>query len=232
MKRYIPVHSLFDNISEGQHNILLSVYCLTGCDTSSFFFGKWKKTVFKLYAQRYEEFQSLYNLGEEAVAISEVHTKACTSFIATLYGHPFATLNQIRCMKAQMSVQLRNTSIPPTENSFHQHCLRCVLQLWIWRHEVTPMHDVHVPTQFGYEYNAEANCLQPVLMTQPVAAPELLNDIVCMCELCDDECVCFVNKQSCSIACACKSRSDGIDRQLCTNMYSLALADDENDYDN
>ena len=46
LRLYIPVHSLFDKLTKEQHNILLPVYCLTGCNTCNSLFGKGKKTVY------------------------------------------------------------------------------------------------------------------------------------------------------------------------------------------
>ena len=35
LKRFIPVHDLYQKLSQEQHNILLLVYCLSGCDTTT-----------------------------------------------------------------------------------------------------------------------------------------------------------------------------------------------------
>ena len=44
MKRFISVHGIHQNLSQCQRDILLAIYCLTGCDTVSSFFGQGKKT--------------------------------------------------------------------------------------------------------------------------------------------------------------------------------------------
>lgn len=93
-------------------------------------------------------------------------------FVAELYGFPELTLHEIRCKKAKKATNPRQ--LPPTENSLHQHYLRCVLQLMIWRNANIPQYDVPSPTDFGYEVDSTGN-LKPVMMTQSVAAPELLN---------------------------------------------------------
>lgn len=46
--RFIPIHILVEYLTTEQRQILLSVYCLTGCDTCSALFGIGKKKVFKL----------------------------------------------------------------------------------------------------------------------------------------------------------------------------------------
>ena len=47
-KRYIPVHIIYKKLSEEQLNIMLSVYCITGCDTTSSFYGHGKRAAFRL----------------------------------------------------------------------------------------------------------------------------------------------------------------------------------------
>ena len=41
--RIIPIHRLYQQLTQSQINILLPVYCLTGCDTTSSFYGHGKK---------------------------------------------------------------------------------------------------------------------------------------------------------------------------------------------
>ena len=47
LTRYIPVHRIYENLEKKQHNIMLSVYCLTGCDTVSSFRGHGKRTAYR-----------------------------------------------------------------------------------------------------------------------------------------------------------------------------------------
>ena len=46
--RYIPVHEIVKALSIQQKTILLSIYCLTGCDTCSAFYSIGKITAFKV----------------------------------------------------------------------------------------------------------------------------------------------------------------------------------------
>ena len=43
LTRYIPVHATFDRLEKKEVNILMSVCCLTGCDTVSSFWGMKKQ---------------------------------------------------------------------------------------------------------------------------------------------------------------------------------------------
>lgn len=83
------------------------------------------------------------------------------------------------------------------------------------------MHDTVCITDFGYRRN-EQGILQPVMMTQPAAAPELLNNIVCECLPGDcqngQNCSCSRSEQSCTAECKCEGAYDT--DSLCTNTYN------------
>ncbi|WAQ94372.1 hypothetical protein MAR_006843, partial [Mya arenaria] len=197
-RRFIPVHQLINKLTKDQLNILLSVYCITGCDTTSGFFGKGKRRVFKLLTERASNYQPLLNLGEELL-LSDLQRTACTRFVISLYGGN--------------DVQTLHQNIPPTAESLNLHLQKCVIQLWIWRHATTAQHDLPPFTYFGYEIDGDG--LTPKMMSQPAAAPELLNDLVCECEICSETCVCFANRQPCTVACSCTGNTH-TDEMMCT----------------
>ena len=62
-KRFIPVHSVYAVLSAPQENIILEVYCLTGCDTTSFFYFQGKKKSFTLMQQMADHYPKFGHLG-------------------------------------------------------------------------------------------------------------------------------------------------------------------------
>lgn len=226
-RRYIPVHDLVQRLGGEEIKIILTVYCLTGCDTTSSFFGKGKKTVFKQMMQYPGKYQQLHNVGE-SINLSRIQKMACTKFVVNLYGgRDTQSLNDVRCKMAMQSKHPR--SLPPTENSFSEHCLRCLLQLWIWRHATTAIHDLPPLVNFGYDINEECSIIRPTQMTQSPAAPELLNDLTCECPSCNETCSCFANQQPCTMACSCTSNLK-TDDLTCTNIYTLSAVFSNEDF--
>ena len=68
----------------------------------------------------------------------------------------------------------------------------------IWRESLTSIVELPSPTDYHYSYEIDTDTgyYVPTLVSQPLAAPELLNDLVCFCEdLCSDACVCTTNGQ-------------------------------------
>ena len=60
--RFVPVHDITLAIGPLVCNILPTVHALTGCDTTSSFFGIGKKTVYKTSIQNPQKFQNLLSL--------------------------------------------------------------------------------------------------------------------------------------------------------------------------
>ena len=89
-------------LSENQVQTMLSVYCLTGCDTTSGMFGKGKKTVFNQWMQNSEEYTTLQHLGR-ALELSGELRRSCCKFIASLYGKKDClSLSSLRAEKAKL----------------------------------------------------------------------------------------------------------------------------------
>ncbi len=240
-KRFIPIHTLFDAVTREQHNIMLAGYCLTGCDSTSSFFGHGKRKAFGLIMKKASKFQGMADLGTGP--LNKAQQEACTAFVGALYGEDDCTsLNDIRCKKAK-EVQKNIKKMPPTDNSLLQHMLRCIYQLCIWRTALSAVQDPPCATEYGYERDTVSKKLVPKWMSQPPAVPELLNDLVCTCapNKCHEHCTCLDNEQPCTAACACEAALPGlVDAEIaanaiCTNpltvesLYQIDLSDSDSD---
>ena len=62
-RQYIPIHTIFDTLSRSQLNILLQIYCITGCDTVSGFYGHGKARAFNILLKHAEILQEMKELG-------------------------------------------------------------------------------------------------------------------------------------------------------------------------
>ena len=168
--------------------------------------------------------QCLSSLGTTEPTKEEVN--AVHRFVVSLYGGQKKTLLDIRCKLA-----LRKSApqkLPPTENSLHQHILRVAYQLFLWRGATTGMLDVIDVTKFGWERDVNSLQLQPVMMTQPCAPPELLNDLICCCQKCIKDCYCLLKNQFCTADSVCRAAFAGSvnteeNGDVCNNPIILSL---------
>ena len=223
LTRYIPVHEVVKKLTLSQLEILLTVYCLTGCDTCSSFFGIGKKKVFKIIMNTgtANELHILANIGKGKVPSKE-ELKACIYFVGLLYGATHCdSLNKLRVDKVLKIKRVKPRKLPPTDDSFSLHLLRCIYQLLIWKGCLTAMLDMPDPTEFGYMVDTDTGLYRPHVMSQSVAPPELLSDLVCECsDFCNEDCVCSANEQPCTHACECKGCVDDVD-DICKNIFTI-----------
>ena len=151
-------------------------------------------------------------------------------YVCALYAKPaYQSLNKICCEWSHLGITPKK--LPPTENSFELHLLSCAYQLSIWRSAATGPHNPPNPTDYGWEHNPATQMLQPMMMSQPCAPPELLNDLVCDCNICGEDCCCHLNGQICTDDCKCKAALPGTVtdheeevEQYCMNPKTLEAA--------
>lgn len=219
MTRYIPVHEVVGSMNRQQKQIMLAVYCITGCDTCSSLHGIGKKKAFQVMSKNADELENLTNLGTEPTISAETKA-AAIKLVGLLYGHTNCTsLNALRSVLALRKRPVKPRKMPPTNNSFSLHLLRCIHQLLIWRSALSAMMTSYDPIDFGYSKDLETGIYHPQLMTQAAAPPELLSDLVCTCsDLCADDCVCSHNEQPCTHACRCEGQ---LKDQVCENLFTM-----------
>ena len=225
-KRFIPVHIIYSILNEPQKNIMLEVYCLTGCDTTSFFYFQGKKKPFTMVEQKAAQYQDLATLGAEPT-LSQNEEAAVTKFVGEMYGKQNCTsLNAVRAHKASRKVSSKR--LPPTNDAFHLHMLRTLYQLMIWKHANISMQ--HMPDAQAFGYVMDKNqLLMPQMMGQSAVAPELINELICECEDdCDDNCQCQQHGQPCTAACECGGMNYDQSDRACINPLTLAsIVEDE-----
>lgn len=211
---------MYKKLTPSQLRLLLAAYGLTGVDTVSSFFGHGKRKVFKTIMQSAETFTDMSTIGD-TLTLNQPQIQNATKFIGHIYGDKETTsLDLLRCARAQKGISVKR--LPPTNNSFYQHLLRCVYQVFIWKHATVGNIHMPSPTEFGYYDNNGQ--MSPIMMTQEAAAPELINDIVCDCtDTCQSQCCCGIHNQPCTSACACTSNAAEC---ICLNEYSLQVQAD------
>ena len=97
LTRFIPIHVIFNMLSCMVVRLLLSVYCLTGCDTVSVFLWLGEEQAFKIIMKDPDRFSQLASLGD-SFPLKKEEKVAVTRFVCSLYGdNKCANLNELRC---------------------------------------------------------------------------------------------------------------------------------------
>jgi len=205
---------------------LLGMHALSGCDTTSYAFGKGKVTALKtLLAGHFSGLADV--LGE--VGNSEAYLmEAAIPFILALYGQlPGTSMESARFMlftKKKKSPKVM--ALPPTTKNLLQHVLRAHLQVMLWKaadHQAPPAESSNI-TNFGW--HVTDGIPTPVLDQGDPAPPELIDVIRCQCRAqgkkCSTEaCGCHKEHISCTSYCNC-SGEEG-----CCNPHTRRRQDDQ-----
>ena len=81
-RRYIPVHELCKSLNSVVCNILPAAHAITGCDTTSSFFGIDKKSMLKALKETPDQFSDLSMISHADVDDS---VDVCRKLISRLY---------------------------------------------------------------------------------------------------------------------------------------------------
>jgi hypothetical protein len=200
--------------------MLGSVYALTGCDTTSSFFGVGKKTTYKVLKDSQKEFVDLSQISCDDI---ETSVAVRRKFVARLHD-PKARftcdhddLNKLRSRIAQQN-DASLVKLPPCEATFRQHVLRVSLQDYIWTSSSIAQPPVKSPLQFGW---VTKNGLVPVYFDGQTSS-----DFLCTCKgktLCSKGCVCFEQNLSCTELCPCEGNFS------CNNSNTHTFTDDSDE---
>ena len=199
------------------------IHALTGCDTTSRFYGIGKGIALKkLEADPHFKQQAEVFTGSST---KEEIVQAGEEAISCLYsGFPGENLNKLRCRRFCSKV-IRSTSsvqvhvLPPTSAAAKSHSQRVYLQVQQW---IRPDCDL-VPEEWGW--TAVKGQLQPYRTHLPAAPECLLKVIRCNCKTdCDNKrCSCRKHGLQCSPGCGnCREIS-------CSNSPAAPSSDLDDD---
>ena len=150
-RRFLPIHELCSSLSEITCRVLPATHALSGCDTTSSFFGIGKKSVYKILKDAAPDFHDLDNLGDpdKDVAIS------CSSgFVARLYDQKKSfvsshhNINKLR-VKLATSRDASLVRLPTSEAALRQHILRASLQTKVWHAFCLAKPPLPSPMEYG-----------------------------------------------------------------------------------
>ncbi len=121
---------------------LLGMYALSGCDTTSYPYGKGK--IRALNTLLSEEFPGLADIGEVSMTKEDL-LQAALPFFRTLYQQPPET--SMESARFNLFAKKRNTpkimALPPTSDNLSYHVLRAHLQVILWRQQINLPHLVN-----------------------------------------------------------------------------------------
>jgi hypothetical protein len=124
----IPIHSVLEtNLpTRRMAQNLLAFHSITGCDTTSFFYGISKKKAYKVYEQ---DVNLLEGIGEAELTDEKI--KLAEVFICKLYNQVTDTSDEARDLMFGKSKSPE--SLPPTSDALKLHIERAHFQASVWK---------------------------------------------------------------------------------------------------
>lgn len=196
--KYIPIHTIsqptlvLDNI--------IAFHSLTGCDTTSQFAGKGKRTTWKVFIKVPE---LLTGIGESIPLNNDTHMQA-EKFVCHLYGYgELDSVNDVR-LKMFLKGKYSLDSLPPTGDSLFFHLQRANYQSYIWKRSL--LSEVQAPSPDGHGWTLESGKLRPTLMSLQSVPKECRQMVSCSCKTgcTPNRCGCIKSGLCCTTACTCE----------------------------
>lgn len=181
--------------------VILFIYAVTGCDTTSAIFKKGKLNALKLVQKDRTLMEEMKVFSKQGATKAEISV-AGEKFLIRLYGGSMSTtLDELRYFRYNHIVSRQSlnkvfdlASLPPTSDAAAQHSYRVYLQIQEWKGN--PMEPC------DWDWIKTGSTLTPVFMTKSPAPPELLTLISCNCKsTCTNRCQCRKSMLQCSAMC-------------------------------
>ena len=218
-KRILAISKIFDCIGEQLAVALPALHALTGCDSTSAFFGIGKQKAYKIVkiCKRFQE--ALSKMGE-TFEFNEALFPVIQEMIGEYYGIKRCTsINKARYQKFCTKNKIPEPQqLPPTVDELLLHCQRANYVTCIWKLGLTP--NCYAPTPEGHGWQKVNGILEPKWMNQKPAPDSLLEFLSCSCKKSgcqNNRCICIANVLKCTDLCNCTT---------CTNQ-----SQDEDDLD-
>lgn len=131
--RYIPAHAISQSLGPSKAMALPAFHALTGCDTTSAFFGKGKRTAWSVWQSLSELTLPLQQLSGPSPTYEMIqrHTTILQRFVMKMYGvssESIATVDAARLFLFLHKGRDFN-NMPPSSDALHQHLLRVAYQV-------------------------------------------------------------------------------------------------------
>lgn len=206
--RYIPIHNIANQLGPDKAHVLPLFHALTGSDTTSFFAGKGKKSMWQTWLVYPELTDALLSLSSQPKDIPDECLASIERFIVLVYER---TSNLTSINAARQRLFCKNSCLvehlPPTAAALKQHVLHSVYQAaHIWRQALDKQPSLPNPGDWGWDKTL-GNVWHPLWTLLGQAQEHCYELIHCGCKKsCTGNCKCSKASLSCTALCACDGK--------------------------
>lgn len=203
--RYIAVHEIADTLGPLKSAALPVFHAITGCDTTSSFAGKGKKTAWDTWTNNPDITAAFLEISSCPSSISDFCFSVIERFVVKLYDRTTNSQN-VNLTRKQLFAQKGRTleSIPPTRDALLQHVKRAAYQSgYVWSQCLVVKPTLPNPSEWGWSLINDV--WQPLWITQSVADGFCQELLRCGCKTgCKTRlCKCVRSNLKCTALCGC-----------------------------
>lgn len=203
--RYIPAHKIAALLGKDKCTALPVFHAVTGCDTTSSFVGKGKKSAWDTWDAFPDVTCAFNQLASTPAIIPCTCLEVIERFVILLYDKTSTVMSVNVARKQLFSKKGRPVNhIPPTQDSLIQHLKRASYQAGhVWGQSIKSSPTLPTPSDWGWQLID--GLWQPLWITIPEAAkccPELLS-CGCKAGCATRRCKCRRADLECTSLCAC-----------------------------
>ena len=217
--RIIDIKEVAHRLGRSMCDPIVGLHALTGCDTTSAFYGKGKRKAYKMLKNDEQALVTLSKLGE-SYSLSQQLIDEIEVIVCKLYTSKCKDINLAR-YEIFCSTAGAEQSMPPTKDALTQHVRRVNYQSVIWLRSLQASHEIPSPKDHGWMFVEENLCI--CWMTGPTAPPDLLKSIHCSCstsKCVGQRCSCRKMQLQCTDFCSCNA---------CENDAQIPVVDTDSD---
>ncbi|CAB4012350.1 Hypothetical predicted protein [Paramuricea clavata] len=231
-KRIIRIARISETIGKELSDALPALHAVSGCDTTSAFFGIGKQKFYKVVnnSDRFKEvLAQMGNTFDFDLDLFPVFQE----MIAACYGIKNCTkINEARYRKFCTKAKIPDPQqLPPTEDELLLHCKRANYVTCIWKSALVAT--INPPRPTGYGWVETDGILEVKWMSQKPAPDSLLEFLACGCKKskCQNNmCICVANGLNCTDLCNCNTCANGLpDEDDLTRNDVFDMDDDTDD---
>ena len=206
---YYHINAIYEDLGREKSLALPVFHSFTGCDTTSAFFRKGKKTAWEAW-KSYDAVTSAFS----SIALhpfTEVNVperfQLLEQFTVILYDktNNLQSVDEATrvffCQKGKTMERL-----PPTQNALLQHSKRVAYQAGIWCTSEQSEQNAPTPEGWGWTCDESSQSWTPVWNTIPVASKACSELVKCSCKSqsgCGARCACTKANWRCTELCSC-----------------------------
>jgi len=204
--RFIPVHEIANALGPRKSRALPAFHALTGCDTTSAFHGKGKKTAWETWSNFPDVTDAFIEVVEHTPELTDDSLSAIERFVILMYDRTSDHTN-VNCARQVLFTRKSSQicKIPPTKDALHQHIKRAAYQsghVWGQTLLLAPV----LPSPKDYGWLNTSNVWHPLWITLPEADKCCLELLCCGCKTgcITKRCKCNRAGLKCTALCGCE----------------------------